>query len=145
MSDSRQSIWPVLASMFVTWVVTRILLRENRRKLLYGVVTFYSVTELLKMAFHPALLWVLRKLIDENNHKIEVSVYRDRIRDMEALMSGQPEQTPLRQYLDSLQTSVEQLDMKYHTGNPVTEAGGEERDRFSDGFPVPGESEYRCV
>lgn len=83
MSDSRQSIWPVLASMFVTWVVTRILLRENRRKLLYGVVTFYSVTELLKMAFHPALLWVLRKLIDENNHKIEVSVYRDRIREME--------------------------------------------------------------
>lgn len=112
MSDSRQSIWPVLASMFVTWVVTRILLRENRRKLLYGVVTFYSVTELLKMVFHPALLWVLRKLIDENNHKIEVSVYRDRIRDMEALMSGQPEQTPLRQYLDSLQTSVEQLDMR---------------------------------
>lgn len=277
MSDSRRSIWPVLASMFVTWVVSRILLREDRRKLLYGVVTFYSVTELLKMAFHPALLWVLRKLmalndymflekqlyeestfltavsaieifwnvlfagmvllfsyeilrrvkqylalkdvqersqlifllfpsligfllclmirsmmfsmdgtdmyllldsrpemnllipcvswlcilmillaakmlrklIDENNHKIEVSVYRDRIRemeqhigdienlyagirgmrhdmknyiaDMEALMSEQPEQTPLRQYLDSLQTSVEQLDMKYHTGNPVTD------------------------
>ncbi len=31
------------------------------------------------------------------------------IADMETLMNGQPEQTPLRQYLDSLQTSVEQL------------------------------------
>ena len=276
-SDSRQSIWPVLASMLVTCVVSGILLWENRLKLFYGIVTFYSVTELLKMAFHPVLLWVLRKLVDlndylflkkqlygeemfyaavsgieifwnillagtvlifsyeilrrvkkylalkevhersqlifllfpsligfllclmlrsmmfsmdgmdmyllldsrpemnllipcvcwlcvlmillaakmllklinENNHKIEVSVYRDRIlemeqhigdienlyagirgmrhdmknyiADMEALMSGQPEQTPLRQYLNSLQTSVEQLDMKYHTGNPVTD------------------------
>lgn len=67
-SDSRQSIWPVLASMLVTCVVSGILLRENRLKLFYGIVTFYSVTELLKMAFHPVLLWVLRKLVDLNDY-----------------------------------------------------------------------------
>ena len=67
-NDSRQSIWPVLASMLVTCVVSGILLRENRLKLFYGIVTFYSVTELLKMAFHPVLLWVLRKLVDLNDY-----------------------------------------------------------------------------
>ena len=44
------------------------------------------------------------------------------IADMEALMqeeTGNP--TAFRQYLDSLQASVEQLDMKYNTGNPVTD------------------------
>lgn len=33
--------------------------------------------------------------------------------------TGNP--TAFRQYLDSLQASVEQLDMKYNTGNPVTD------------------------
>lgn len=47
------------------------------------------------------------------------------IADMDALMneaSGKnSDQIALKQYLDSLQTSVEQLDMKYNTGNPVTD------------------------
>lgn len=96
---------------------------------------------------------MLRKLIDESNQKIEISVYQDRIRemeqhigdienlyagirgmkhdmknyiaDMEALLSTESEtksaQTAFRQYLGSLQNSVEQMDMKYHTGNPVTD------------------------
>lgn len=279
-NSSRQSILPVLISMFITCVVSMIVLQENRLKIFYYVVTFYSVTELLKMAFYPVLLWVLRKmtgfneylfwkkiygetvfytttlaieifwnillgftiliftceivrrmkkylemeevsqssevifllfpsligfllcmiirsmmfyvegvdiyllvdnrpemnllipcasglciimmilaakmlrkLIDESNREIEVSVYQDRIRqmeqhigdienlyvgirgmrhdmknyiaDMDALINQetgkQPEQNALKKYLNSLQTSVEQLDMKYHTGNPVTD------------------------
>lgn len=93
---------------------------------------------------------MLHKLIVESNQKIEISIYQERIRemeqhigdienlyagirgmkhdmknyiaDMEALMqeeTGNP--TAFRQYLDSLQASVEQLDMKYNTGNPVTD------------------------
>lgn len=34
------------------------------------------------------------------------------------MMNGQE---ALRRYLDSLQQSVDQFDMKYHTGNPVTD------------------------
>lgn len=96
---------------------------------------------------------MLRKLIDESNKKIEVSVYQDRIKemeqhigdienlyagirgmkhdmknyiaDMDALMNDesgkQSDQTALKQYLDSLQASVNQLDMEYNTGNPVTD------------------------
>lgn len=93
---------------------------------------------------------MLHKLIVESNQKIEISIYQEWIRemeqhigdienlyagirgmkhdmknyiaDMEALMqeeTGNP--TAFRQYLDSLQASVEQLDMKYNTGNPVTD------------------------
>ena len=46
------------------------------------------------------------------------------IADMDALMKQNGKengQEALRQYLDSLQQSVDQLDMKYHTGNPVTD------------------------
>lgn len=96
---------------------------------------------------------MLRKLIDESNQRIEVSVYQDRIKemeqhigdienlyagirgmkhdmknyiaDMDALMKEETgkhaDQAALKQYLDSLQSSVEQLDMKYNTGNPVTD------------------------
>ncbi len=96
---------------------------------------------------------MLRKLIDESNKKIEVSIYQDRIKkmeqhigeienlyagirgmkhdmknyiaDMEALMNDgdkkQSNQTVLKQYLGSLEISLEQLDMKYNTGNPVTD------------------------
>lgn len=96
---------------------------------------------------------MLRKLINESNKKIEISVYQDRIKemeqhigdienlyagirgmkhdmknyiaDMDALMKeesgNRSDQTALRQYLGSLQASVEQLDMKYNTGNPVTD------------------------
>lgn len=44
------------------------------------------------------------------------------IADMDALMKQNGKengQEALRQYLDSLQQSVDQLDMKYHTGNLV--------------------------
>lgn len=281
MNSSRQSILPVLASMFVTCAVSMFLFKENRLKIAYYVVTFYSVLELLKFAFYSDLLWLftklvdlnqylflnrqlygeqmfyiiasaigmiwnlmfvlllllcayqiiqwikkylnmkedyqtsellfllfpsviglllcmmirsilfsvegyetrslfdsrpemnllipctsllciiliilaakmLRKLIDESNQRIEISVYQDRIKemeqhigdienlyagirgmkhdmknyiaDMEALMSEeagrQSDQGAFRQYLGSLQASVEQLDMKYHTGHPVTD------------------------
>lgn len=47
------------------------------------------------------------------------------IADIDALMKtgtqNQSGQEALRQYLDSLQTAVEQLDMKHNTGNPVTD------------------------
>lgn len=96
---------------------------------------------------------MLRKLLDESQKKIEVSVYQNRIRemelhiqdieslyagirgmrhdmrnyiaDMDALMKQNEvtgcNQKSLKQYLDSLQNSVDQLDMKYHTDNPVTD------------------------
>ena len=281
MNSSRQSILPMLISMVMTGVVSMFLFKENRLKVTYYVVTFYSVLELLKFAFYRGLLWLftklvdlnqylfldqrlygerifyiiagaieicwnlmfvcllllcawqiilrikrylnikddyqtsellfllfpsviglllcvmirsilfsvegyetrsvfdsrpemnflipgisllciilmilaakmLRKLIDERNQRIEISVYQDRIKemeqhigdienlyagirgmkhdmknyiaDMEALMSGetgkQSDQSAFRQYLGSLQASVEQLDMKYHTGHPVTD------------------------
>lgn len=277
-SSSRQSIVPVFISMLVTCVAGLLLFRESRFKIIYYVVTFYSLMELLKFAIHPLLLWLftrlvdlnqylfldrqmygettffevasaieicwnfvfifvllllmyriilrlqkyfemkenyersqlifvlfpsvigmlvclmirsmmftiegrdiyslfdsrpemnllipctsvlciamivfaarmLRKLIDESNQKIEVRIYQDRIRemeqhigdienlyagirgmkhdmknyiaDMDALMREETKDpSALRQYLDSLQTSVEQLDMKYNTGNPVTD------------------------
>lgn len=279
--DSRQSILPVLVSMFITCAIGLLLLKEKRLKVVYYVVTFYSIIELVKFAFYLISLWVfenlmncnlylyidkqvygekmfyaassvieflwnmlfnfailflsyniikwikkylemrevyqkselifllfpsviglllclmirsmmfsmdgtdihllldsrpeinflipgisllciimiiltakmLWKLIDESNKKIEVSVYQDRIKemeqhigdienlyvgirgmkhdmknyiaDMDALMneeSGkQSDQTALKQYLDLLQASVEQLDMKYNTGNLVTD------------------------
>lgn len=281
MNTSRRSIIPVLVSMLITLAVCMLFLKEKRLKIVYDVVTFYSVIELLRFAFYPFFLWIfeklasldqylyadrrlyeekmfytvasaieiiwnmlfnftilffvykiikwikkyvemkesyqtselmfllfpsviglllclmirsmmfwvdendmhllltvrpemnflipsvsflcvimiilaakmLRKLIDESNQKIEVSVYQDRIKemeqhigdienlyagirgmkhdmknyiaDMDALVnqeSGeQSDQTALKQYLDSLQSSVEQLDMKYNTGNPVTD------------------------
>lgn len=281
MNTSRRSIIPVLVSMLITFAVCMLFLKEKRLKIVYYVVTFYSVIELLRFAFYPFFLWIfeklmnldqylyvdkrmyeekmfytaasaieiiwnmlfnftilffiykiikrikkyvemkesyqmselmfllfpgviglllclmirsmmfwvdendmhllltvrpemnflipcisflcvimiilaakmLRKLIDESNQKIEVSVYQDRIKemeqhigdienlyagirgmkhdmknyiaDMDALVnqeSGeQSDQTALKQYLDSLQSSVEQLDMKYNTGNPVTD------------------------
>ncbi len=281
MNSSRQSIVPILVSMLVTCVAGLFLLKENRLKIIYYVVTFYSVMELLKAGFYPILLWLLiklmelnqylvlekqmygetafyevasgieifwnllfvflilfftyriirwirkylemkenyqrsevlfllvpsviglllclmirsmmfstegydfhsifdsrpelnllipcisllciiliifaakmlRKLIDESNQKIEVSVYQERIREMEqhigdienlyagirgmkhdmknyiadidALMNEESgkhsDQAAVKQYLDSLQTSVEKLDMKYNTGNPVTD------------------------
>lgn len=282
MQNSRQSIIPVLVSMLITCAISMLFLKEKKLKIVYYVVTFYSVIELLKFAFYAISLWLfenlmnfnqylywdkqiygekmlyvagsaieilwnlflnftilllsykiikwlkkylemkeayqkselifllfpsviglllclmirsmmfsmdgndihllldsrpemnflipctsllclimtilaakmLRKLIDESNKKIEVSVYQDRIKemeqhigdienlyagirgmkhdmknyiaDMDALMnkeSGkQSDQTALKQYLNSLQTAVEQLDMKYNTGNPVTDA-----------------------
>lgn len=102
------------------------------------------------MIFAARLLQRLRK---ESNKRIELSVYQNRIRemeqhmqemerlytgirgmkhdmknyiaDMDALMKQEKEsdtmQGALRQYLDSLQHSMEQLDIKYHTGNPVTD------------------------
>lgn len=96
---------------------------------------------------------MLKKLMLENERKIEVSIYQSRLKeleqhiedieslyagirgmkhdmknyiaDMDALMkSGTGDatnQTALKQYLNSLQISVEQLDMKYNTGNPITD------------------------
>lgn len=96
---------------------------------------------------------MLRNLINESNRKIEVSIYQNKIEemenhikdierlyegirgmkhdmknyiaDMDALMKQNEAETvvqmELRKYLDSLQCSVDQLDMKYHTGNPVTD------------------------
>ena len=278
MNNSRQSILPVLISMLVICVAGIFLFNESRLKIIYYVVTFYSVMELLKFAIYPLFLWLLTKLVDlnqylfldrqmygetmffevnsgiemfwnlsyvlvllfftyriivwmkkylemkenyensqlifvlfpsvtglllclmirsmmfsmedndihslfdsrpemnlmvpctsllcivmiiftakmlhklivESNQKIEISIYQEWIRemeqhigdienlyagirgmkhdmknyiaDMEALMqeeTGNP--TAFRQYLDSLQASVEQLDMKYNTGNPVTD------------------------
>lgn len=281
MNSSRQSIIPVLISMFITCTVSIFLLKESRLKIIYYIVTFYSVTELLKFAVYPALLWLLdklmyfnqyllfdrqlydeqtfykavlateflwnmfygliisaalylinkcikkyvemkenyqrpqlifllvpsvtgillcmiirsimfsmqeddiysllesrpemnvlipcvsllcilliilvakmlKKLIDESNKRIEVSVYQERIKEMEqhigdieslyagirgmkhdmknyiadieALINTKPENkadnSALKQYLNSLQTSVEQLDIKHNTGNPVTD------------------------
>ena len=281
MNNSRQSIMLLLISMFITCAVSLLLFAEKRLKILYYVITFYSVTELLRFTIGSVQLWMLeklvtlnqylflekhiygeemfyrvisvteviwniflsliiliftymivrqikkylkmsesyqdselvfllvpsviglllcliirsmmfsingndmyllfdsrpemnflipgisllclfliilvakmlRKLIDESNRKIEVSVYQERIRemeqhigdieglytgirgmkhdmknyiaDMEALMSAGSEsesaKTALKQYLASLQTSVERLDMKYNTGNPVTD------------------------
>lgn len=280
-NDTRLSIIIVLISMFVTCVVSLFLFKENKLKIIYYVVTFYSVMELLKIAVYPILSWLLtklvflnqyfylekqmygeemffsvisaievfwnilsasiilgllyvinkwikkylemkenyqksevifllipsviglllcliirsimfsmeenniyslfdtrpemnvllpgisllsifliilvakmlRKLIDESNQKIEISVYQEQIRemeqhirdienlytgirgmkhdmknyiaDMEALLNAESEKqtakAALKQYLNSLQTSVEQLDIKYNTGNPVTD------------------------
>lgn len=107
-------------------------------------------TSLLCIAMIIFAAKMLRKLIDESNRKIEISVYQERLREMEqhigdienlyagirgmkhdmknyiadikALMKENPANPPaLKQYLDSLQSSVEQLDMKYNTGNPVTD------------------------
>ena len=94
---------------------------------------------------------MLRNLIDESNQRIEAEIYQSRvgemeqhiadierlytgirgmrhdmknyIADMDALMrqDGQRVQPEMRKYLDSLQRSVDQLDMKYHTGHPVTD------------------------
>ena len=279
--DSRQSILPVLVGMFITVAISLLLFNEKRLKIVYYVVTFYAVIELVKFAFYSISLWLfenlmscnlylyidkqiygekmfyaagsvieilwnilfdfailflsykiiksikkylemkevyqkselifllfpsviglllclmirsmmfsmdgmdihllldsrpemnflipgtsllciimvilaakmLRKLIDESNKKIEVSVYQDRIKEMEqhigdienlytgirgmkhdmknyiadidALVNQESEhhseQAALKQYLNSLQASVEQLDMKYNTGNPVTD------------------------
>lgn len=281
MNNSRQSIILVLISMFVTCAVSLFLLKESRLKIIYYVVTFYSVMELLRIAVYPLLsllltklvslnqylflnrqmygqemffevayfievFWnilfavtlliftyminkrikkyveikenyqrsqlifllvpsviglllcliirsimfsmdnddiyllfdsrpemnilipcisllcifliiivakVFRKLMDESNHKIEINVYQEQIKemeqhiqdiqnlyagirgmkhdmknyiaDMEALINTEPKKQSdnkaLKQYLDSLQTSVEQLDMKYNTGNAVTD------------------------
>lgn len=280
--NSRQSILPVLISMLITVAISLLLFNEKKLKIVYYVVTFYSVIELVKFAFYSIFLWLLeklmncnlylcvdkqiygekmfyragsvieilwnilfsfailflsyrifkwikkyldmkeayqksefifllfpsviglllclmirsilvfiegmdihllldsrpemnflipcisllciimvilaakmlRKLIDESNQKIEVSVYQDRIKemeqhigdienlydgirgmkhdmknyiaDMDALMNQQSEhrsdQAALKQYLTSLRASVDQLDMKYNTGNPVTDA-----------------------
>lgn len=48
MNSSRQSILPMLISMVMTGVVSMLLFKENRLKVAYYVVTFYSVLELLK-------------------------------------------------------------------------------------------------
>lgn len=95
---------------------------------------------------------MVQKLTEESNRRIETEIYQSRIReleehigdmeglyegiqgmrhdmknyiaDMDALMKQNGKengQEALRQYLDSLQQSVDQLDMKYHTGNPVTD------------------------
>ena len=96
---------------------------------------------------------MLKKIMLDNERKIEVSIYQSRLKeleqhignieslyagirgmkhdmknyiaDMDALMKqntgGAMDQTALRQYLDSLETSVEQLDMKCNTGNPITD------------------------
>lgn len=95
---------------------------------------------------------MVQKLTEESNRRIETEIYQSRIReleehigDMEGLYAGirgmrhdmknyiadmdalmkqswdENGQEALRRYLDSLQQSVDQLDMKYHTGNPVTD------------------------
>lgn len=286
--NSRQSIILVLFSMAVTLVVSVLVLKEKRMKIVYYVVTFYSIMELIKFAFYPFSLWLLdrlmqintylyadrqiygqetfymavsgieifwnvllntailyaaykmiqrikkyldmsetyqqaeiifllfpsviglllclmirsmmfwvdgkdmnlllssrpemnflipctsllcvvlillaakmlRKLREESNRKIEISVYQDRIRemeqhmedvenlyvgirgmkhdmknyiaDMDALMKQETDQAVLKQYLDSLQASVEQLDMKYNTGNPVTDVILQRYDKLAE-------------
>ena len=280
-NSSRQSMIPVLISLLITLLVGFMLIKEDKLKISYYIVTFYSIIELIKFAIHPFILWLfswlidlnqylfldkqlygtdtffrisgiievcwnilfvlilllfayqaikfikkyldirehyeqsqlifllfpsliglllcmiirslmmsvdghdikslfdirpemnflipcasllciimiviaarmLRKLIDENNKQIELKVYQDRLKEMEhhigemenlyagirgmkhdmknyiadidALMKtgtqNQSGQEALRQYLDSLQTAVEQLDMKHNTGNPVTD------------------------
>ena len=280
-NSSRQSMIPVLISLLITLLVGFMLIKEDKLKISYYIVTFYSIIELIKFAIHPFLLWLfswlidlnqylfldkqlygtdtffrisgiievcwnilfvlillllayqaikfikkyldirehyersqlifllfpsliglllcmiirslmmsvdgrdikslfdirpemnflipcasllciimiviaarmLRKLIDESNKQIELKVYQDRLKEMEhhigeienlyagirgmkhdmknyiadidALMKtgaqNQSGQEALRQYLDSLQTAVEQLDMKHNTGNPVTD------------------------
>ena len=280
-NSSRQSMIPVLISLLITLLVGFMLIKEDKLKISYYIVTFYSIIELIKFAIHPFILWLfswlidlnqylfldkqlygtdtffrisgiievcwnilfvlilllfayqaikfikkyldirehyeqsqlifllfpsliglllcmiirslmmsvdghdikslfdirpemnflipcasllciimiviaarmLRKLIDESNKQIELKVYQDRLKEMEhhigeienlyagiwgmkhdmknyiadidALMKtgtqNQSGQEALRQYLDSLQTAVEQLDMKHNTGNPVTD------------------------
>ena len=68
MNNSRQSIIPVLVSMLITFAVSMLLLKEERLKIVYYVVTFYSVIELLKFAFHPIFLWIFEKLMDLNQY-----------------------------------------------------------------------------
>ena len=68
MKNSRQSILPVLISMLVTCVAGVFLFKESRFKIIYYVVTFYSVMELLKFAIYPPFLWLLTKLVDLNQY-----------------------------------------------------------------------------
>ena len=68
MNNSRQSIIPVLVSMLITLAVSMLLLKEERLKIVYYVVTFYSVIELLKFAFNPSFLWIFEKLMDWNQY-----------------------------------------------------------------------------
>ena len=68
MNNSRQSILPVLISMLVTCVAGIFLFNESRLKIIYYVVTFYSVMELLKFAIYPLFLWLLTKLVDLNQY-----------------------------------------------------------------------------
>ena len=53
-NNSRQSSLLVLTSMLITCAVSLLLLKENKLKIIYYVVTFYSVVELLKFAVYPA-------------------------------------------------------------------------------------------
>ena len=68
MNNSRQSILPVLISMLVICVAGIFLFNESRLKIIYYVVTFYSVMELLKFAIYPLFLWLLTKLVDLNQY-----------------------------------------------------------------------------
>ena len=68
MNNSRQSIIPVLVSMLITFAVSMLLLKEERLKIVYYVVTFYSVIELLKFALNPSFLWIFEKLMDWNQY-----------------------------------------------------------------------------
>ena len=167
MNSSRQSIVPILVSMLVPSVIG-LLLCLMIRSMMFSTegYDFHSIfdsrPELNLLIPCISLLCIiliifaakmLRKLIDESNQKIEVSVYQERIREMEqhigdienlyagirgmkhdmknyiadidALMNEESgkhsDQAAVKQYLDSLQTSVEKLDMKYNTGNPVTD------------------------
>lgn len=68
MNNSRQSILPVLISMLVTCVAGIFCSTKSRLKIIYYVVTFYSVMELLKFAIYPLFLWLLTKLVDLNQY-----------------------------------------------------------------------------
>ena len=71
--NSRQSIILVLFSMAVTLVVSVLVLKEKRMKIVYYVVTFYSIMELIKFAFYPFSLWLLDRLMQINTY-----LYADR-------------------------------------------------------------------
>lgn len=96
---------------------------------------------------------MLRRIIDESSRRVELGIYRNRIdemekhiadieglyagirgmkhdmknyiADMDALMKQNTDSgavnSAMREYLNSMQNSVEQLDMKFNTGNPVTD------------------------
>lgn len=66
--NSRQSMIPVLISLLITLLASFILINEDKLKISYYIITFYSVIELIKFAIHPFLLWLFSRLIDINQY-----------------------------------------------------------------------------
>lgn len=67
-NSSRQSMIPVLISLLITLLVGFMLIKEDKLKISYYIVTFYSIIELIKFAIHPFILWLFSWLIDLNQY-----------------------------------------------------------------------------